>query len=274
MGKQIEILVKENLSTLRLLKSKQSNLGKERRVYALICLKEGRFGLRQGLSNHLGISLRYLENWVVQYNPEGIDGFLSVKARREGSGIIGPEVHDGLAARFNDGSVPFRGYRDAQQWIKEEYGPEVKYHRVREYLIGHFGTKAKRPRKSHVKKDPRAIEAFLKLPHLVDIASQKPKEQGFEKVNLYFQDESRSESCIAAKGVVPVIDYRPPTCTAPIPRSMGTVLSGRWKGSPQRYSRHTYRDYHGTGPRSTKWWSLTMPGSIPQRTYRSRKTYS
>ncbi len=62
MGKRIEILVKESLSTLRSLKSKQSNLGKERRVYALICLKEGRFGLRQDFSNHLGISLRCLEN--------------------------------------------------------------------------------------------------------------------------------------------------------------------------------------------------------------------
>ncbi len=162
MGKQIDISVKESLSTLRFLKSKQSNLGKERRVYALICLKEGRFGLRQDLSNHLGISLRCLENWVVQYNSEGIDGFLSVKARRKGSGIIGPEVHDGLAARVNDANAPFKGYWDAQQWIKDEYGLEVKYHRVREYLIKHFATEVKRPRKSHIKKDPGAIEAFLK----------------------------------------------------------------------------------------------------------------
>lgn len=162
MGKRKDITVKESLSTLRRLRSKQPSLGKERRVHALICLKEGRFGFRQDLANHLGISLRCLENWVGEYNSEGIEGFLAVRPRRKGSGIIGPEVHQGLASRVNDGSAPFKGYWEAQQWIMEEYGLEVKYHRVREYLIKHFGTKVKRPRKSHVNKDPGAIEAFLK----------------------------------------------------------------------------------------------------------------
>ncbi len=44
MGKRIDISVKESLSTLIYLKGKQPTLAKERRVYALICLKDSRFG--------------------------------------------------------------------------------------------------------------------------------------------------------------------------------------------------------------------------------------
>jgi transposase len=44
----------------------------------------------------------------------------------------------------------------------EQYGVEVNYHRIREYLIKHFKTKVKRPRKSHIQKDPQAEEAFFK----------------------------------------------------------------------------------------------------------------
>lgn len=59
------------------------------------------------------------------------------------------------------------GYWDAQQWILGEYGVEVNYQRVREYLIKHFGTKVKRPRKSHIDKDPNGEATFFKTtPHL------------------------------------------------------------------------------------------------------------
>ncbi|MGY0408373.1 MAG: hypothetical protein ACWIPJ_08480 [Polaribacter sp.] len=38
----------------------------------------------------------------------------------------------------------------------------MKYNTLRTYLIRHFKTKIKVPRKSHYKKDDQAIEAFFK----------------------------------------------------------------------------------------------------------------
>jgi hypothetical protein len=64
----------------------------------------------------------------------------------------------------NDSHNPFLGYWDAQQWVVEQYGVEVKYQRIREYLIQHFSTKLKVLRKSHYKKDDDAEKAFLKTP--------------------------------------------------------------------------------------------------------------
>ena len=55
-------------------------------------------------------------------------------------------------------------YWDAQKWVFDKYGVEIKYQRIREYLIQHFGTKLKVPRKSHYRKDVEAEKAFLKTP--------------------------------------------------------------------------------------------------------------
>lgn len=162
MGKRAEITIKESLSTLKSLKNKQRSIRKEKRVYALICLKESRFNTRKELAHHLGVHVRSLEKWVAQYQVYGIEDLLVSKPKRNGSKIITPTIHEGLEKRVHDGSNPFKGYWDAQQWVKQEYGVEVNYQRIREYLIKHFKTKVKRPRKSHIKKDPNGAEAFFK----------------------------------------------------------------------------------------------------------------
>jgi len=86
------------------------------------------------------------------------------KPKNKRSKIITTEIHQGLEQRAKDPQNPFRGYWDAQNWVKREYGVEIKYQRIREYLIKHFKTKTKSPRKSHIKKDKQAEEAFLKTP--------------------------------------------------------------------------------------------------------------
>lgn len=155
-------MIKESLSILKTLQGRQSSIRKEKRVHALICIKEGKFVTRQQLANYLGVHIRSLEKWVAQYQQQGIEDLLTVKPKRKGSKIITAELHQGLEERVNDSKNPFKGYWDAQQWAKEQYGIDVNYHRIREYLIKHFKTKVKRPRKSHVQKDPQAKEAFFK----------------------------------------------------------------------------------------------------------------
>lgn len=98
----------------------------------------------------------------MQYNAHGIEDLVKIKPKRKGSKIITAEIHKGLEQRVNDPKNPFRGYWDAQHWVNEQYNVRVSYHLIREYLIKHFKTKVKRPRKSHIQKDPQAEEAFFK----------------------------------------------------------------------------------------------------------------
>ena len=162
MGKRVELEIKESLSDLKKLRRNQTTLQKQKRAHALVCLKECKFATRQGLADHLGIHIRSLEKWVLQYKESEIEDLLSIKARRKSSKIITPSIHAGLKERVYDSSNPFRGYWDAKQWVEEQYGVMVNYHRIREYLIQHFNTKVKQPRKSHIKKEAQAKEAFFK----------------------------------------------------------------------------------------------------------------
>ena len=54
MGKRVSKTIHESLSALKSLRRKQTSLQKEKRIYALICVKENRFGTRQELAKSPG----------------------------------------------------------------------------------------------------------------------------------------------------------------------------------------------------------------------------
>ncbi|MGL1886256.1 MAG: hypothetical protein OCD76_07050 [Reichenbachiella sp.] len=85
MEKHAELEIKESLSTLKDLRGKQTSLGKQRRVYALICLKESKFTTRQELANHLGVNIRSLEKWVFQSKTSGLEDLLTRRVNKVNS---------------------------------------------------------------------------------------------------------------------------------------------------------------------------------------------
>jgi transposase len=162
MVKKAYLEITESLSELKQLLSKQKNLRSEKRIKCLIDIKTEKFDTRQELADYLSVHIRTLERWLVNYKSGGVTSMLTDKPMNKGSKIISSEIHKGLEQRVNDPHNPFLGYWDAQQWVVEQYGVEVKYQRIREYLIQHFSIKLKVPRKSHYKKDDQAEKAFLK----------------------------------------------------------------------------------------------------------------
>jgi len=152
----------ESIEELTRLHKKQTKSQYSKRVYWLKTLKVGQFKTRKELSDYIGISRKTQERWIKKYIDGGIDNLLSDEPKNKKSKIITAEIHKGLSDRVNDSKNPFLGYWDAQQWVEEKYGIEVKYHFLRYYLIQHFNTKLKSPRKSHYKKDKAAVDEFLK----------------------------------------------------------------------------------------------------------------
>jgi len=114
------------------------------------------------LSTYLGVGIRTQKRWLSKYRAGGVNSMLTDEPQNKGSKIITEEIHQGLEAKVNNSKAPFLGYWDAENWVYQQYGVQVKYHNLRKYLIKHFRTKLKVPRKSHYKKDEQAIEAFLK----------------------------------------------------------------------------------------------------------------
>ena len=164
MGKKAYLDIKESVSELKTLLSKKSTLKEEKRLKSLLLIKTGEFETRQQVADSVCVHIRALERWISNYKDGGIDQMITEKPKNKGSKIITSEMHTALLSRVNDPNNPFLGYWDAQDWIKKEFGIDVKYQRIREYLIQHFKTKLKTPRKSHYKKDDAAEKAFLKTP--------------------------------------------------------------------------------------------------------------
>lgn len=162
MGKKAELLIKESLIELVELRKRQQTLTNQKRIIALQRIKKETDRTRQEVADFLCVNVRTLERWVNLYKEGGIEKLLEKKPRKKSSKIITAEIHQELSERLNDPHNAFLGYWEVQDWLAQHHDINVKYHTIRKYLITHFKTKVKRGRKSHVNKDPQAIEAFLK----------------------------------------------------------------------------------------------------------------
>ena len=154
--------IKESASELISLRKKQTSYRIEKRIIWLLELQKNTFPTRESLATFLGINLRTQERWINRYIGGGIEELLTDKPKNVVSRIITPAIHKGLSKRVNSSEEPFLGYWEAVQWVKNIYDVDVQYHNLRRHLIKHFKTKLKTPRKSHYKKDDKAVAAFLK----------------------------------------------------------------------------------------------------------------
>lgn len=162
MGRHANITIKESIEELKELYKKESNQKLKLRLKCLIYTKNNKYKTQMILATHLGIDYSSLKRWYKLYKEEGLTSYLRLKSGGYKTSIITPEIHQKLEQKLHDSSNPLKGYWEAQEWLKDHFGLEMKYNTVRTYLIRHFKTKIKVPRKSHYKKDHQAIEAFFK----------------------------------------------------------------------------------------------------------------
>lgn len=166
MGRHSTLQISESVEELKKLKLQQPNLKSEKRIECLLLLKEERFSTQGELADYLGVCRQNMVKWLTVYRKSGIIAMLPRGTRNRSSKIFTPEIHQGLQAKMLDTTSPLLGYWDAQRWVLDTYGVEVNYFWLRKYLIKHFKTKLKTPRKSHIKKDGKAVEAFLKTANI------------------------------------------------------------------------------------------------------------
>jgi|GEM_PF-479663 len=163
MGRKIQLLiVKEDIATLTRYLTKCTSLRQEKRVRALLYFKNTTVPNQNILCKELNIGPRTLQKWKKMYKEKGINDFLKEHTRERPSKLISAELHYALEKRLNYNKDPLLGYLHAQEWIMTEFGIELKYSHLRQYLIKHFGSKIKRDRKSYVQKDEGVRKVFLK----------------------------------------------------------------------------------------------------------------
>lgn len=162
MARKSNIEVKESIESLKKAYFTEKNHRIRTRIKCLILLKEKKFKGQLEIAIHLGVDYATVKRWLKQYNEEGLKSLIIFKSGGKRKSVINSVVHQSLLTKLNDSNEPLLGYWDAVLWVNNNHGIEIKYNTLRTYLIRHFKTKLKAPRKSHYKKDEQVIEAFKK----------------------------------------------------------------------------------------------------------------
>ena len=75
---------------------------------------------------------------------------------------ITPQEHEMIEAKLKDPNNGLRGYVELCDWMEAEFKKKFKYNTVLKYAYRHFQSKIKVARKTHIKKDQEAVDAFKK----------------------------------------------------------------------------------------------------------------
>ncbi len=162
MSHASRIKIKETEEELNSVYHKLKDQRIKLKVKALIFFKAGNFKTQEDLAFRLCIGPATLRRWLKKYSNKGFENYIKEPVRGKPKSVVSKDLHKALENKLQDFENPLQSYLDAVKWVKETYNTEIKYHTLRNYLINHFKTKLKVPRKSHHKKDEQAIESFFK----------------------------------------------------------------------------------------------------------------
>jgi len=163
MAHPLIIHIKESISQLRNMQSKNGELiGKRIRVLIEIKKHENSGISKRELSILTGVNHNSIVKWRNMYLQGGINSILTHGRKGSKPRILNSVQHNQLKEKLMDPTNEIRGYVELLNWIKEELNVEIKYTTLVEYSKRNFGSKIKVARKSHVKKDEKAVEAFKK----------------------------------------------------------------------------------------------------------------
>lgn len=142
----------------------QAPIHKKNRIQMLLILKKSQKSLSKiELASILKVNHNTAQKWRKTYLDKGIDGLLFDGRIGFKQAIINSEIHQAIEQRLTSPKDAFTSYVDLINWIVENYIPAgINYHTVNKYVKRHFGAKLKVSRKSHINKDPNAVEAFKK----------------------------------------------------------------------------------------------------------------
>ena len=164
MSKPKSLSVKEDLKELNQLR-KNCSRTKTKRLLMLIEIKkqQGNAFSKRDLATRLGVDPNSITAWKKLYEQGGIEAIMSDKRVGFKPSIITIEEHKAIEKKLQDPKNGIRGYVELLDWVKTEFfKKDLKYITLLKYAKRHFGSKIKVARKSHVKKDEEAVEAFKK----------------------------------------------------------------------------------------------------------------
>lgn len=163
MSKPIIFTIKESAQEIKKLIKSYNPFIAQRLKVLLECKKHEQIGIsKRDLSKNTGYNHNSVQKWRKMYIDGGIEALLSHnKIGFKPSSFTEPE-YELLKEMLHNTENGLIGYKELQNWIELKMDKTIKYKTLYSFVRLHFGTKIKVARKSHVKKDAEAVEAFKK----------------------------------------------------------------------------------------------------------------
>lgn len=149
MERKSKIEIKETFDELKKIYQSTNNSRVKLKIKSLLLFKEQKMGSQEKIAEHLCISHATFKRWLKEYNKNGLSFLLSVKDKGKPKSVIDEEIKQALNIRLIESSYPFKSYSDVKNWITVEYGVDVKYATIRNYMIKQFKTRIKRTKTSN-----------------------------------------------------------------------------------------------------------------------------
>jgi transposase len=164
MSKPLLINVTESVETLRNHIKSAKTATRRKRLKILLVIKEaGEKGIsKYDIAKKVKINHNSAQTWRTKYQKEGIAPFLSDARKGFKPSSITDGEHRAIEELLHNPKNGLRGYKELQSWYETTYGKDILYNTLLKYCIRHFKSSCKVARKSHIRKDEKAVDDFKK----------------------------------------------------------------------------------------------------------------
>ena len=137
-------------------------LGK--RLHALLIFKQHE---KEGISKRevaeqIGVNHNSIQTWRSAYIKGGVAQLIFHQNIGYKPSVITPEQDKALKEHLYKPDNGMVGFVELLAWFNQRFKSKVNYKTLHGYVTGNYNAKIKTARKSHIKKDMAAVEAFKK----------------------------------------------------------------------------------------------------------------
>ena len=162
MAKQIDINIAESLSTLEKLLPKQTSITNRSRIKMLLLIHQRKVIYTKDLIPRLKHCRKTIYNWIKLYREGGLESLLASTKGGNNTPLIEQCTKVALADKLSDTSTQITSYTELRHWVQQHYQSNINYATLYKHCRVHHHSVLKVARKSHHKKDEKAVEAFKK----------------------------------------------------------------------------------------------------------------
>lgn len=163
MSRTKQIIIQETAQELKKLFRKYPN-HLHTRIQFLYSIKTGITDSTKQLALQLMVTEKTIRQWKSTYALGGLNGLLKYeRGKNKSNSMITPEINKIIVEQLSSPTSAFTSYVDLYQWLKENHLENVTYRVVHHHTHTKLKASLKVARKSHIKKDEKAVDDFKKM---------------------------------------------------------------------------------------------------------------